>query len=268
MPMLEKIRRCVSIVLDRRGADRGLTVFPDDVLIVSYPRSGNTWFRFLIANLLSTDPASFGNIERIVPDIYTNSDVQLLGMPRPRILKSHEPFTPLYRSVVYLIRDPRDVAVSLFHYNVKVRALEPDFPLDRFIDQFIDSASEVNRFGTWGEHVRTWIAAERTPEHFVIIRYEDLLADAPSQLRRICNVLGIPGDDARIQRAVQLSDAQQMRASEKEHHDRWASTKGSRKDKQFVRKAKEGSWREELPPQLADCIARRWPDLMERFGYA
>lgn len=268
MLMLEKARRCVSILLDRRGADRCLTVLPDDVLIVSYPRSGNTWFRFLIANLLSDEPASFGNIERIVPDIYVNSDLQLLGMPRPRILKSHEPFTALYKSVVYLIRDPRDVAVSLYHYTLKVRTLPPDYPLDRFVDQFIDSAAEVNRFGTWGEHVRTWIAAERPAERFVMIRYEDLLADAPAQLRRMCTVLGIPGDEARIHRAVQLSDAQQMRESEKKHHDRWASTKGSRKDKQFVRKAKEGSWREELPEPLADRIAQRWPDLMERFGYA
>lgn len=268
MLMLEKVRRSVSILLDRRGADRCLTVHPDDVFIVSYPRSGNTWFRFLIANLLSDEPASFGNIERLVPDIYTNSDVQLLGMNRPRILKSHEPFTALYKSIVYLIRDPRDVVVSLYHYNVKVRMLDPDFPLERFVDQFIDSASFVNRFGTWGEHVKTWIAAERPEERFVVIRYEDLLSGAPGQLRRICGVLGIPDDDARIARAVELSDAQQMRASEKKHHDRWASTKGSRKDKQFVRKAKEGTWREELPPQLADRVARRWPELMERFGYA
>ena len=266
--MLEKVRRSVSILLDRRGADRCLTVFPDDVLIVSYPRSGNTWFRFLIGNLLSDEPASFANIERIVPDIYINSDVQLMGMRRPRILKSHEPFTPLYKSVVYLIRDPRDVAVSFYHYNLKVRQLTPDFPLEQFVNQFIDSAAEVNRFGTWGEHVRTWIAAERPAERFVLIRYEDLLADAPAQLRRICAILGVPNDETRIQRAVQLSDAEQMRESEKKHHDRWASTRGSRKDKQFVRKAKEGSWREELPAQLADRIARRWPDLLERFGYA
>lgn len=264
---MEKIRRCYYVLVDRLGAGRDLTALPDDVFIVSYPRSGNTWFRFLVANLVSEEPASFGNIESLVPDIYTNSDVQLLRMPRRRILKSHEPFTPGYRSIVYLVRDPRDVAISYYHYRIKIRTFEQGYPLDRFVDDFLDPNSQINLHGSWGEHVRSWLAAERPPERFIVIRYEDLLTDAPSQLRRIAAPLGIAPDTDRFERAVQLSAAEQMRESERKYHDRWASTKGSRKDVQFIRKAKVGAWNEELPQHLADRIAGRWPDLMERFGY-
>ena len=53
--------------LNRGG--RNFPVFPDDTFLVSYPRSGNTWTRFLIANLISHDePVTFANIEKKIPD--------------------------------------------------------------------------------------------------------------------------------------------------------------------------------------------------------
>ena len=55
----------VSTALGRNPAGRSLTVFPNDIFLVSYPRSGNTWIRFLVGNLLNTsDPITFANVER------------------------------------------------------------------------------------------------------------------------------------------------------------------------------------------------------------
>ena len=61
-----------------RVAARELTVFPSDVFLVSYPRSGNTWFRFLVANALHPETeVSFASIPRLVPDIYDLPDSAL-----------------------------------------------------------------------------------------------------------------------------------------------------------------------------------------------
>ncbi|MGA2347505.1 MAG: hypothetical protein ABSF93_15935, partial [Candidatus Sulfotelmatobacter sp.] len=40
------------VLTGRQIAGRGVTVFPDDIFLVSYPRSGNTWTRFLLGNLI------------------------------------------------------------------------------------------------------------------------------------------------------------------------------------------------------------------------
>src|SRR5437868_10954354 len=99
-------------------AGRNVFVFPDDVFIVSFPRSGNTWTRFLVGNLISqNEPISFVNVESRIPDIYLHSQESLCRMSRPRVLKSHEPFDPRYKKVIYVVRDPRDVAVSRYHFR-------------------------------------------------------------------------------------------------------------------------------------------------------
>lgn len=49
---------------------RRLGIFPDDLFLVSYPKSGNTWTRFLVANLVYPERnPDFSNINDLLPDI-------------------------------------------------------------------------------------------------------------------------------------------------------------------------------------------------------
>lgn len=72
--MIYGIKRVGRYLLGIDIAGRSLAVHPDDTFIVSYPRSGNTWTRFLVANLIHPDQAAtFANIERIIPDVEAQS---------------------------------------------------------------------------------------------------------------------------------------------------------------------------------------------------
>ena len=95
--MFGALAQAGRVLTGRQIAGRGLTVFPDDIFLVSYPRSGNTWTRFLLGNLIyQNDPVTFSNIECRIPEIYFNRDRFLRQLPRPRMLKSHESFQPHY----------------------------------------------------------------------------------------------------------------------------------------------------------------------------
>ena len=121
----------VSTALGRTSAVRALTVFPDDILIVSYFRSGSTWSRFLVGNLVQQEERiTFTNMERLVPIIYDLPDRVLRRLPR--ILKSHECFDPRCPQVIYIVHDPRDVAVSFYCYNLKVRVITDGYLMDEF----------------------------------------------------------------------------------------------------------------------------------------
>ena len=245
---------------------RGVTSYDDDVWIVSYPRSGNTWTRFLMANLVANgEPVDFANIERQVPDIYLNRDSQLRGLPRPRYLKSHDAYRPDYRRVVLIVRDPRDVAVSYYHFVRKSHALPVDAPMVDFMKVFL--AGQVDPYGSWGENVGSWLGARRGTRDFIVIRYEDLLENAEAQLGRVAHMLGLPADNGRLHRAVENSRADRMRQLEQSQRAQHKYLKSSRPDIPFVRTATSEQRRTELPAEAAQQIESAWGPVMRELGY-
>jgi hypothetical protein len=261
------------VLTGRQIAGRGATVFSDDVFLVSYPRSGNTWLRFLLGNLINPkQPVTFSNIESRIPEIYFNRDRCLRTLPRPRILKSHESFQPHYPRVIYVVRDPRDVAISYYHHNVKVRNIAEDYSLESFVPRFI--AGEFDRkFGTWRDNVLSWLAARGEDPNFLMARYEDLKNETEPTLRKIvcfldrCSFHPIASDSSALLRSIEMSSVERMRELEARESRTWVLTRNTRSDKPFVRTAIIGQWRSQLPQKSAMEIELAWGDLMQRLGY-
>jgi len=254
-------------VLGRRPAGRGLTVFPDDVFLVSYLRSGSTWARFLFGNLTQDIPITFENVDQLVPLIYDFPDRVLRRLPR--LLKSHECFDPRYPRVIHIVRDPRDVAVSFYYYNLKVGVLPAGYSMDDFVDRFL-AAQVVNyadRLGSWQDHSLSWFRLRKENPGYRFVRYEDLLSDTAAELTRLCGLLNVYPDPERIHRAVELSSAGQMRSLEEKQWKKWRTTKDSRSDIPFVREARSGGWRTKLSSTSIRKIELAWGTTMKEFGY-
>jgi estrone sulfotransferase len=271
--LLTRVVQVGRLLAGRQAAGRGVTVFPDDVFLTSYPRSGNTWTRFLLGNLLDQkNPVTFSNIESRIPEIYFNPDRFMRALPRPRMLKSHESFEPHYPRVIYIVRDPRDVAVSFYHHNVKARNIPDDYPMASFIPRFI--AAEFDRaFGSWRDNVLSWTVLRGNSPDFLMIRYEDLKRDTVATLGDVvaflerCSFRNIDGSVEALQRTIELSSPERMRALEKQEAANWVLTKHTRADKPFVRSAISGGWKSQLAPESVAAIESAWGDLMQNLGY-
>lgn len=268
MPNLRKqIAAYVRVLTKRQPAARGLTVYPDDTFLVSFPRSGNTWTRFLVCNLVNPDdPVNFAKLESRIPEIYDVTDRDLRAFPRPRIIKSHESFDPRYRKIIYIVRDPRDVFLSYYEFQLKRRVITEDCTIEEFLPRFMNSEFEP-KTGSWRDHVVSWISTRGGQSNFLFLRYEDMLKNTQAESTKIANFLNLDSSPERIARAVELSSADRMRQLEKEQSGQWKETKKTRQDKPFVRKATAGGWKSNLPQSCVTKLESAWGDVMRSVGY-
>jgi hypothetical protein len=265
--MFKQFVSAAKILTRRVQPGMSLKVRPDDTFLVSYPKSGNTWMRFLIANLLQQNPP-VGLLEAdcLIPSVDAKSKKFFDDMKSPRVIKSHFSFIPAYKRVIYVVRDPRDVVMSQYHYQVKRGVLEGGASLDAFVGRFL--RGDVCPYGSWGDNVGSWTATRRDDPSFLLLRYEDMLADVTRGATKISNFLGFGQDANRIAAAVERSSLENMRKVEKAEGKKWDSTKGTRQDISFFRSAKSGEGRATLSLESIERIEKVWGPLMQSVGYA
>jgi hypothetical protein len=258
----------LKYLLGRDQAGRNFAVLPDDTMVVSYPRSGNTWTRFLVANLLHPSrEVTFANIEALIPDTSSISSRTLKRIPRPRVIKSHEYFDHRYPKLIYIVRDPRDVALSYYDFQRKYRHIPDGYPLENYVDDFVKGKLISASWGTWGENVGSWLSTRGRTDKFLLLRFEDMLQDTGRELTRVAQFLEVSATAEMLQGAITNSSSGHMQQLEKEQQDQWVATRKHRKDIPFVRVAKAGGWKTNLPECSVQQIETAWGDLMTSLGY-
>ena len=226
----------------------------DDCFLASYPRSGNTWLRFMVASLLAPhEEISFRNVDRFIPDP-VRSPFDIEEMASPRIIKTHWPYFDLFPRCVYVVRDPRDVLISYYHYCCNNGWFAGD--LESF------SSSVRDDFGGWAEHVRRGLdhAAEH-PDCVLLLKYEEILSRPPAELRRLDLFLGLNSSDKEIEAAVKKTSFASLKAKKQTHGPERAGAAG------FFREGTSGQWRGRFRAEQLRRMTLEYRPVLERLGY-
>ena len=271
------------------------------VWLASYPKSGNTWLRAVYTALRTGAEPDINSLEggniatsRWLFDAALGlrssdlrpEEVQVL---RPRADEAvataengdvwrkihdalfHGPSGELIvssratRAAVYIVRDPRDVAVSLAHHEGR--------RMNEAVDVLCCSGASLAKSGrrlydqlasctgTWSEHVRSWVDQAPFPVH--VLRYEDCLAHPVLSFREAFAAAGIDASESEVAKAVDRASRDRLQAQEE------ASGFRERQNRQalFFRRGVTGSWREELSADLADRVVEEHGEMMARLGY-
>jgi hypothetical protein len=252
--------RIPLVWLRHRGLD------PKDTFVASYPRSGSTWLRFLLFEILTKCDAGFDDVNRYIPDVGQHGTAVPLLPKGGRVIKTHEAYRPDYKRALYIVRDVRDVALSEYAYQKAQGWITCAF--EEFLDAFVRGT--VNGYGSWHEHVRGWLESPLAASgDLLLVRYSDLRKDTKASLSRITGFLGVDVDPHIMEQAIHHNNVQNMRKKE----DRTPQigydprTKSIAEDKRFVRSGVVGGWRERLTPAQAEVLLQRAGRTLARLGF-
>lgn len=268
--------------------------------LASYPKSGNTWLRAFIATLISGEPADINKLTFLggfagsrsafdealgiaAADLTLEQQTNLrprayeiwaAEAKRPRYCKAHDAYhltpagEPLFptnatRGAVYIVRDPRAVAVSLAHHNGRTI----DAAIDRMADADATFSNSPNRLDeqlqqrllSWSDHVGSWRQAP-FPVH--VVRYEDLHAD-PAAFGATARFLDLPDDVERLASAVAAASFARLQEQERAA----GFVERPRQALAFFREGRVDGWRDALTPAQITRIEQAHGPMMRRFGY-
>ncbi len=162
---------------------------------------------------------------------------------------------------VYLVRDPRDVVLSLAdHLGTSTdQAIAVMGTKGYKTDNTEETAFEI--WGNWSEHVFSWTAHPH--EAMLVVRYEDLLADPVKHFTTIVEHLGQTPASEQIAEAIDLSTFDKLQAAEAKGDFRERSERAER----FFRQGRAGEWRDKLSQDQVQRIVDAHRDQMRHFGY-
>jgi hypothetical protein len=249
-----------------------------DVFFASFERSGNTWLRFVLMEIVTKGEAGFLNVNQILPELGTHVPMKPALPNGGRFIKTHYQYRSAYKRAIYLMRDLRDVMLSNWARDKEMgfsQYFDNGNGMDGYIESFLQG--KVTRFGSWQSHVESWLDCPLAKNgNLLVVRYEDLRRDTENGLLEMLDFLGIAGERDSIRRAVENNSLRNMREKEEKAKNSGATLgKGTllrkhnldREDARFVRTGSVGGWREKLSQAQIEMVARYAGESLLRAGY-
>jgi hypothetical protein len=270
------------------------------IWLASYPKSGNTWLRAFLHNLLrdTKTPAEINQLDQFcVGDSqakwysHVAQGRKPMDMPPEEVARLrplvHQAFTTAHSDsvfakthnimaeaygvplvsmaytvgAIYIVRSPLDMIMSLAdHFGASL-----DGAISMLADPKAGTPSNANNafefYGTWSQHVASWTATKS--DALMWLRYEDMVADPRQSFAKIANFLGLDPPKARLDKAIRFSSFKVLRAQE----DKGGFRERSSHSKHFFRSGTSGEWRGTLSRAQVDTVVSAHHEQMERFGY-
>lgn len=256
-----RLRRAVRPLTARI---RSVGVRQQDVLIASYPRSGSTWIRFLLTEILMKQPAEWPLVNRVIPDVGDHGDAPALLSGGGRLIKTHDRFVGPSRRAIYIVRDVRDVVLSEYRWELRDGVRRT---LDEQIDLTLASGTPMSLFGSWRDHVTYWLGTDAALRgDLLVVKFEEFRRDPRAKLDEVLGFLGVEAAPPEIiEAAIRNSSVERMK--EREGRAVNAGISGGDPKYPWIGQGAVMGWRSKLTPEQAERLEAGVGDVLARFGY-
>jgi hypothetical protein len=269
------------------------------IWLASYPKSGNTWMRSFLHNLLrnAQRPVDINDLDQFcigesasgeylkyIDGPVEQVDHDVLAKLRPKVQQDYTHYFPdsvfvkthnflgEWRGVplhnmdvtaggIYMLRNPLDVVLSMTHHFGE----DIDAAIHRLANEGTLTAAgptHVPEFhSSWSTHVKSWTGEPNPQLH--VVRYEDLQAKPRKFFKQVSSFLGLQPSKDRLERSIRNSSFKALKRQE----DQKGFKEKSEFAQSFFREGKMEQWRTALTEDQIAQVVSDHREQMERFGY-
>ena len=241
------------------------------ILLSGYPKSGNTWLRFMIFNYLElldnkelNETISFNLLNQIQSNVLEKGLALKYKKNELIFYRTHSPYSRCYKLfdvLIFIHRNPLDTLISAYYYY-----LNRELPFYAFPNKLRNKLTNIDFFVLY--NFKKWLIYYNKSVSVadVIVNYSDLKSDPFSQMKKIFIKLKLPLKDELIKKTVQLSSFKNIKdmASKLNQLNGMASKEGESNFKGvFVRSGEELQFKNELKAETVNYIINQFPEFYE-----
>lgn len=229
---------------------QGFKFEDDDVMAVTYPKSGTIWMQEILPLVLNggdlTPIHTIPNWDRAPWLEEKRLALVVDKLASPRGLVTHFPYNLMPHSfytskakVIYVMRNPKDIMVSSYYFHQMASFLEDPGTFDEFMDKFLQG--EV-LCGKWTDHMKSW-RNSALGDRIMYITYEEMVQDLPASLRRFSDFLGRNLTEEVIQKIAEHCSFKAMKANNMSNFNLIPKVYMDSDKSPFLRKGTVGDWK-------------------------
>lgn len=249
---------------------------PADVLLVTPPKSGTTWFKALLFAIMnrtqfntSTHPLLTTSPHELVPfmEMFLHMNIPFPDpdpLSPPRLFHTHTPFTSLPQSVidsqcriVYVSRNPKDVFVSFYCFLQGDNNSAIRLSFEEAFEQYCKGFSPYGPF--WDHILGYWKANSKWPERVLLLKYEDMKRDSSFHLKRIAEFIGQPFSSEEekqglVHEIIKLCSFESLSNMKVNKTGTFRAGYLTVDKNSFFRKGEVGDWKNHLTAEMAERL--------------
>jgi|SRR6056300_374121 hypothetical protein len=277
------------------------------IWLASYPKSGNTWIRSIIAALMYSNDGmfnfdllknvkqfpqkkyfenftcDFGNFNEIKK--YWEDAQDLINLDNKiKFLKTHHinckigphNFTSKRNTLatIYIVRDPRNLVNSISnHYSLTLTDSKKFLFSPKLIGGNPKNNESINDslknlLGTWNEHYKFW---KNNNKDYLLIKYEDLIKDTRFELEKIIDFLkkytDVKTSEKKNENIIKTTNFKFLKNLEEKGYFNENAYENIHKKKNFFNLGPENNWKNLLDKKMIDEIESKFCVEMKELGY-
>ncbi|XP_037023910.2 sulfotransferase 2A1 [Artibeus jamaicensis] len=266
---IEGIPFPTSTVRDLRSLQDQFVVRDEDVITLSYPKSGTNWMREMIS-LIHTkgDPTWVQStvIWKRSPWVETQAGLDILENQKdPRFYTSHLPIQFFPKSFfkskaksIYIMRNPKDVIVSGYHFWRTVKATRNPDSFEEYFQWFLQGNVA---FGSWFDHIHGWLQM-KGKDNFLLISYEELHQDTRTSVERVSQFLGVKLSPEELNSVLKNVSFQAMKDNKMSNFSLVPDTIVDHSKGNFMRKGITGDWKNHFTVAQSEAFDKVYREKM------